>query len=391
MVTPYPLIPTVSGGRLRNRHLVQQLLDRGHRVENWIVGPTTGPARPWPTADPALTTRIVPGRERTGLVGKLAALASRYPEPVWACPPPRSELGDLGRIDVAVLCQAHTGRLLAPFRRLGIPVVLNEQNVESDLARQLASISPTRLSRARLRVDGRRFDRFESRLLADASLVTAVSDVDAAKLRAMAPQARIEILPSGADVAGISWLDHGPSRSDRLVLLGTLGYLPNLDGARWLVGSILPAVRLSRPNAHVALVGSSPPADLASLAGPDIDLVGPVDEVDDELAAGDVFVAPLRAGSGVRLKLLEAFAHGIPVVATSRAAEGLAVRDGIHLLIADDTATFARAVVRLLEDADLRHRLSRAARDLVEDRYDWRTIGGRFEGLLESVALTARR
>lgn len=391
MVTPYPLIPTVSGGRLRNRHLVQQLLDRGHRVENWIVGPSADPPRPWPTADPGLTTRFVPGRARTGVVEKLAALASRYPEPVWACPPPRSALGDLGRIDVAILCQAHTGRLLTTFRRLGIPVVLNEQNVESDLARQLAPISPTRLSRARLRSDSRRFERFESRLLAAASLVTSVSDVDAAKLRAMAPRARIEVLPSGADVAGITWQDHGAVRSDRLVVLGTLGYLPNLDGARWLVGSILPTVRLSRPNAHVALVGSSPPADLESLAGPGVDIVGPVDDVADELAASDVFVAPLRVGSGVRLKLLEAFAHGIPVVATSQAAEGLDVHDGVHLLIADDAATFSRAVVRLLEDEDLRRRLSRAARDLVEDRYDWRVIGRRFEELLESVALSAGR
>lgn len=153
------------------------------------------------------------------------------------------------------------------------------------------------------------------------------------------------------------FVDHGASGApgtDRLILLGTLGYLPNLDGARWFVEEILPAVRERRPDARVALVGSSPPAALAGLVRPGVELVGPVEHVGRELAASDVFVAPLRAGSGVRLKLLEAFASGIPVVATSLAAEGLDVRDGVHLAIADDERTFADAVVRLLEDPALR-------------------------------------
>lgn len=391
VVTPYPLVPTVSGGRLRNRHLVQGLLDHGHTVDLWIIDPLDEAVGQWPVPAPRLTTHAARGRPRLGSRAKVASLTSRYPEAAWLCPPPRILPSALAGVDAAILCQAHVGRSMATFLGAGIPVVLNSQNVEADLMRQLARIAPTRLSRLRMRLDARKLDHFEARLLARASLVTAVSAVDAIKLRSRAPTARIEILPSGADVAGIDWVDHTTVRSDRLILLGTLGYLPNLDGARWFIEAILPAVRHRRPNARVALVGSSPPSSLARLIGPGVDLVGPVDDVAGELAGGDVFVAPLRAGSGVRLKLLEAFAHGLPVVATSTAAEGLEVRDGVHLLIADDAASFAAATVRLLEDVDLRRRLSWAARELVEERYDWRSIGGLFEAMIASVAVSAAR
>ena len=388
VVTPYALEPTWSGGRLRNRHLVQQLLDRGHAVEHWaFAAEDVGAGRG--TAIPGVPTRWLSGRVRAGRRAKLAALVSPYAEAAWACPPPAISRAAVEGVDAVILCQAHVGRLLAPFLRLGVPVVLNEQNVETDLVRQLARISPTPLSRLRLRLDARKLARFEATLLRTATLVTSVSPVDAGRLRAMAPAARIELLPSGADVAGVVSRDHVGVGSDRLVLLGTLGYLPNLDAATWLVREILPIVQRSRPRAHVALVGSSPPgslATLAALAGPAVQLVGPIDDVAGELAASDVFVVPLRAGSGVRLKVLEAFAHGIPVVATSRGVEGLDVRDGVHLAIADDAASFAAAVVRLLEDAALRLRFSTEARRLVEDCYDWRAIGGRFEALLSSVA-----
>ena len=387
VVSPYPLVPSVSGGRLRSRHLVQQLLDRGHSVDNWVVSGPDEPPGPWPVPAPRLTTHHLPGRVRAGRLSKLAAVASPYHEGAWACPPPEMTPAALEGVDLAVLCQAHVGRFMAPFRRHGLPVLLSTHNVEADLARQLASIAPTRPSRLQFRLDAWKLRTFETRLMTEASLVTAVSPVDAQKLQAMAPSVRIEVIPSGADVARTAYVDHTRLRSDRLVLVGTLGYLPNLDAARWLVEAILPLVRRKRSNAHAALVGSSPPSAMDALVGPGVELVGPVEDIADELAASDVFVAPLRAASGVRIKLLDAFAHGIPVVATSIAAEGLEVRDGVHLELADDAASIADAIVRLLEDADRRSRLAACARELVEERYDWRVIGERYEALLTSVAL----
>lgn len=383
-VTPYPMVPPVSGGRLRSFHLVSELLRRGHAVTNWVV--STGD-EPLTWTDDAIkpVLRHIPARKRVGLWRKLEGLASRYPEGPWACSPPPSLAEVRDRFDVAVLFQAHVGRYAAPLREAGIPVVYCAENVESELARRLAPLALTRISGARFRLDAWKFRKFEASLVRQASLVTVVSERDAAQLRALVRNARIEVLPSGADIRGVSFVDHAENRGDVVIFLGTLGYLPNRDAVIWLVERILPLVRAQRPGVKIRLVGSSPPAVFGALSVDGVELVGLVPDVQPELAAADLFVAPLRAGAGTRLKLLEAFAAGIPVVATSIAAEGINAVDHTHLAIADDERAFAHAIVELLSNPAERMSLSLAARRLVEERYHWSAIGNRFESLLGEV------
>jgi glycosyltransferase involved in cell wall biosynthesis len=387
-ITPYPMVPTVSGGRLRSFHLVSELLRRGHKVTNWVVSEDDDPLT-W-SDDPTKPALLhIPARRRIGLSRKLEGLLSRYPEGPWACPPPASLAESLDTFDVAVLFQAHVGRFAAPLIEAGIPVVYSAENVEGELARRLAPLALTRMSGIRFRLDAWKFRRFEASLLRQASLVTTVSERDAAQLRQLVPNAHIAVLPSGADVRGVSFADHSDNRGDVVIFVGTLGYLPNRDGVTWLVDRILPLVRSRRPQVTIRLVGSSPPDTLRTLHGDGVELVGLVPDVRPELASADLFVAPLRAGAGTRLKILEAFAAGIPVVATSMAAEGIAAVDGTHLVIADDERAFADAMVDLLVDPASRSRMALAARQLVEDRYDWAVIGGRFESMLRDV-VTAR-
>jgi glycosyltransferase involved in cell wall biosynthesis len=383
-ITPYPMVPTVSGGRLRSFHLISELLRRGHAVTNWVVS-ADEESLTWSDDPIKPALHHIPARRRIGLLRKLEGLLSRYPEGPWACPPPASLADAENRFDVAVLFQAHVGRYAAPLIEAGIPVVYSAENVESELAWRLAPLALTRMSGARFRLDAWKFRRFEATLLRQASLVTTVSERDAAQLRQLAPNARIEVLPSGADVRGVAFVDHSENRGDIVIFLGTLGYLPNRDGVNWFVDRILPLVRSRRPQVTTRLVGSSPPNAFGELHGDGVELVGLVPDVQPELASADLFVAPLRAGAGTRLKLLEAFAAGIPVVATSMAAEGINAVDGRHLAIADDEQAFADAIVDLLANRAKRMRMSIAARQLVEARYDWHAIGGRFESLLRDV------
>lgn len=383
-VTPYPMVPPVSGGRLRSFHLISELLRRGHAVTNWVVS-ADDESLTWTDDQMKPALRHIPARRRIGLWRKLEGLVSRYPEGPWACPPPASLTDVEDRFDVAVLFQAHVGRYAAPLIDAGIPVVYSAENVENELARRLAPLALTRMSGARFRLDAWKFRRFEASLLRQASLVTTVSERDAAQLRRLVPKARIEVLPSGADVSGVAFVDHSENRGDVVIFLGTLGYLPNRDGVTWLVDRILPLVRSRRPRVTTRLVGSSVPGAIDALHGDGVELIGLVPDVQPELASADLFVAPLRAGAGTRLKLLEAFAAGIPVVATSIAAEGIDAVDGTHLAIADDERGFANAIVDLLANPAKRMRMSLAARQLVEARYDWTAIGGRFESLLREV------
>jgi len=378
------MVPPVSGGRLRSFQLVSELLRRGHAVTNWVVSADDEPLT-W-TDDPVRPTlHHIPARERIGLWRKIEGLLSRYPEGPWGCPPPASIAKVRGRFDVAILFQAHVGRYAAPLLDAGIPVVYCAENVESELVRRLAPLALTRISGARFRLDAWKFRSFEASLVRKASLVTTVSERDAAQLRRLVPNARIEVLPSGADVRGVAFVDHSENRRDVVIFLGTLGYLPNRDAVIWLVDRILPLVRSRRPEVTARLVGSSPPAVFEALRTDGVELVGLVPDVQPELASADLFVAPLRAGAGTRLKLLEAFAAGIPVVATSMAAEGIDAVDGKHLAIADDERAFANAIIELLTNPAERSRISLAARRLVEARYDWSAIGGRFESLVREV------
>jgi glycosyltransferase involved in cell wall biosynthesis len=159
-----------------------------------------------------------------------------------------------------------------------------------------------------------------------------------------------------------------------MLFTGLMAYAPNHDACLWFCRDILPLVQRQIPDAHLTVMGRYPKPEVEALASKQVTVTGGVEDATPFFQRAAVCVVPLRLGSGTRLKILEAFAKGKAVVSTTLGAEGLEAVDGQHLLIADDPASFAAAVVRLLKDADLRQRMGQAARALVEQRYDWRQI-----------------
>ena len=155
-----------------------------------------------------------------------------------------------------------------------------------------------------------------------------------------------------------------------IMFQGTFDYAPNVDAAEWLVGEIAPRIRAVVPGARVRLVGRTTPGLDRLDHPPEATVVGRVPAMEPELARADLAVVPLRFGSGTRLKLLESFAHRIPVVSTTMGAEGLDVLDGVHLLLADDPDAMATACERLLTDLDLRQRIVDAAEQRYLERYE---------------------
>jgi len=183
-----------------------------------------------------------------------------------------------------------------------------------------------------------------------------------------------------------------PRAPHALVFSGNLGYFPNVDGAVWLAREVLPLVRREVPDATLTLVGARPARAVRELAtlGPHVSVLGPVPDVAPHLARAAIAVAPLRAGSGQSLKVLEAMATGTPVVATRRAVDGIAVEDGVHALLGDDAEALARAVVTLLRDERARAALARAGRRLVETRYTWEATVAELEAVYAALAGTPR-
>lgn len=256
----------------------------------------------------------------------------------------------------------------------GVPLVLDAHNVESQIAERYAALEENPLRKRLFSWHHGRLARFEMRAVAAADLVLSVSAEDRCTFRALGAAGTIRVVENGVDV------DHfrpAPREGRGIVFVGSMDWQPNRDGVDYFLDHVLPLVRRSHPSATFHVVGKSPSDALVRRAAGEQGVVvtGTVEDVRPYLERAAVCVVPLRVGGGTRLKVLEAFAMGKGVVSTTLGCEGIACRDGDHLLIADDAPSFAGAVCALLDNPRLARTLGERGRELVERRYSWRALG----------------
>jgi len=164
-----------------------------------------------------------------------------------------------------------------------------------------------------------------------------------------------------------------------------MDWMPNEDAVAWFVGEILPLIRREIPGVSFWAVGRRPTGRIQALVSANVVVTGTVDDIRPYLAKAALCVVPLRSGSGTRIKIFEAMAMGKAIVSTTMGAEGLPVRHGENIIVADDTGDFARQVIDLLRDPVRRAQLGRAARQLVEESYGWPTVAGHFDRIIEAA------
>ena len=238
------------------------------------------------------------------------------------------------------------------------------------------------------RLEARRLRRYERAVCERADRVLVGSPADRDVLGA---PAKVAVVTSGVDLDAFPF-QAGARASDTVVFSGNMGYFPNVRAALWLGRTILPIVRRAIPGVRLHIVGARPDPRVRRLARqhPHISLSSEVDDVARHLGRAAVAVAPMQAGSGQQLKVLEAMASGTPVVATALAASGIEARDGEHLLVADGADAFAAQVVRVLRDPGLAADLSRSGRRLVEARYTWERSVAALEQIYGAVVRPPR-
>ncbi len=214
----------------------------------------------------------------------------------------------------------------------------------------------------------RRWRRLHRRADGMVDAVAVCSPLDAERARARGVR-RVTVVPNGyrSVARPLGRLPVGAEPT--LLFQGLLTYPANVEAARWLVRDVLPALRARLPAVRLRLVGDHTPAVAELDDPPSVTVVGPVPSMDPELARADLVVVPVRYGSGTRIKIIEAFAHRIPVASTTVGAEGLGADDGVHLLIGDTAAELAAACVRLLGDQGLRAEVTERAHQLYTARY----------------------
>jgi len=282
------------------------------------------------------------------------------------------------RYDVIFFCNAHTTAHVDLFARGGFKI-LDTQNNDASIMRRWAERRRNPALQAFAFWQARLIERYLRAVLPRMDLTLTVSEKEEAELRAFAPGARFLTVENGVDLDYFAYSENGmdtPREAERLLYTGDMCWMPNVDACDYFMREILPLVRAERPQARLTLGGRKPPPallEIAARAG-GVEATGYVEDLRPHFRRATAFVVPLRIGGGTRLKILEAMAMKIPVISTSRGCEGLAVRDGEHLLIRDDPASFARAVLDLLDDSALRARLSRNARAFVETSHAWSIV-----------------
>jgi glycosyltransferase involved in cell wall biosynthesis len=275
---------------------------------------------------------------------------------------------------------AHYRLRRAPAGTAVPAVVIDSHDVGYDLARQIATSAASFGRRLHAKLNWRKLAREELAAYTAADGVCVCSTADQQRLAADAPRANTVVIPNAADVERLQPRATDPAPDGRTVLFfGLLATVPNVDGVLYFAREIWPLIAVADPDARFVVVGANPAPEILASAGPRVTIVGPVDDLRPHLSAAAVIVVPLRLGSGTRLKILEAWAMGRPVVSTSLGAEGLDGVPGKHLLIADDPAEFARAVLRILREPGLANELGSAGRALAVERYSWRSAARSLE------------
>lgn len=263
--------------------------------------------------------------------------------------------------------------------------VLFQHNVESIIWRRHVEQAASRAKRAYFHLQARRMEAFERDICRHSGKVIAVSAVDSKTMGDLFGVKNVEAVQTGVDINYFQPPPQAESKAD-LIFVGSMDWLPNIDGVEFFTGEILPLIRKERPNCRVAIAGRRPTQAIQDLGRRDSSLIvtGTVADVRPYLWGSAVSIVPLRIGGGTRLKIFEAMAAKLPVVSTTVGAEGLPVTDGRHIAIADSAELFARRCLELLADRDRRQRMADDAWNLIAREFSWDAVTRDFEGMLQS-------
>jgi glycosyltransferase involved in cell wall biosynthesis len=282
-------------------------------------------------------------------------------------------------------------------RKLGVRCVFDNHNIEADLAD--ARLAATRGWSARFVENMRRVQAInaETELVAAADQVWVCSEDDRAGLDKRYGRTKsVFVVPNVVDLAYYETVRANAAESVTKApvvgMVGTWGYTPNEIAALNLLRSVFPALRKRFPDARLLLVGSGPTPEMLSHSGdPGVTITGRVDDVRPYLQQTTVMCIPLTIGSGTRLKILEAFASGVPVVSSTIGAAGIEAKSGVELLLADDDAAVLDALVRVSTEPGLAKRLTNAAYDLAARGYSMERLGVTVKAALAELATGSAR
>jgi glycosyltransferase involved in cell wall biosynthesis len=381
-ILPRPPHPTRDGLAIRNYHLLRALAE-SFSVKAFTLRAPHLPAGEYP-AGVDVTEVPQPRRESRRVVAAAASLAlgEAYSARMYRSTALDEALAAAVRGSRPAWVVAHAYHVGPAALAASRPAWIDFHNVDSRIWARMGETGRSLASRVFARRQVPPVERFERDLLEGADGVSCVSSVDEGEMRRLAPNVRPLVVPNGVDLTRYGFRGRAPASaspeerhsSGPLVFVGDLTWPPNAEGLAWFAEGVWPLLRSS--GLRVEVLGRGAPAELVRLA-PEWTFLGEGGDTRPLWTRAAAAIVPLLAGGGTRLKILEAAASGAPVVSTTVGAEGLGFADGSEILLRDDPAGFADAVLRLAGDRAFAEGLAAAARARVEREFDWRAIGER--------------
>ncbi len=384
------LVPLDTGGKIRSFNLAKQLA-RHHDVTLFTFYPEhAGDAHPQLEATFSrvicLPLRLPARASLRDCVDYARNLFSLRPHSMTKyCRPEVArrlrQLLEAEKFD-AIICDFLLTAAVIPWDLPCSPVIVFTHNVEAMIWQRHYEVSTNPLWKAISYREYRTMARVERLYLRKADHVLTVSENDRQVFSGFLDPVKISVIPTGVDTS--YFRPAAGEQANTLVFTGSMDWLPNEDGIFWFAEQVLPRIRRAVPDVTLEVVGRSPSPRLQRLAirNPALRIAGRVEDVRPYLAEAAVCVVPLRIGGGTRIKIFEAMAMGKAVVSTTVGAEGLPVKPGRDLVLADSPEQFASGVVRLLQQPELRRGIGATARELVHTQYSWEAAAARLQGLL---------
>ena len=388
-ILPYP---PRTGGRLRAWNLCSRL---SSRIDQTVLCRTEHPPAPENLAPFAarqvrLHALYIPRpRPAVRLLKGLRFLLSPYPVMLagWDHRLMRRRLAELLRsddFDLVVVDGSPLCVYMPVLRRCRALKVVHLYDLEAEFLLRQARVMPPGPRKLMALLDAARMQRAEERMLREADLIMVTSERERAILLKQNPRCSIAIVSNGVDCRVCRPLPVDGGRE--ILYIGSLQYPPNVDAVLYFAAEVWPALHARFPDLVFRVVGRCPSEELRRLQGSGgVCMTGEVDDVEPYYRRAALCVVPLRAGGGTRLKILEAFAYGRPVVSTTLGCEGLDAVDGAHLLVADKPADMHAQIARVLTEPDLARDLCANGRALVENRYSWDRIAADLYGVYERL------
>jgi glycosyltransferase involved in cell wall biosynthesis len=390
MLTPYLPYPLLSGGQIRTYNLLKKLAKK-HEVTLFSLIKNEDEKKYIPEIKKYCSNVEVFKRSEQPFTIKniLKTAFSSYPFLVIRNHAPQI----ISAVETELLSNdydlihAETFYMMPHIPKTNIPTILVEQTIEYLGYESYAKKAPLFLQSI-LNIDINKIRKWEKFYWKACDTLIVMSEDDKKYIsNEIGESKKIEVVANGVDTAWFEEIKKKVTTIPTILSVGTFKWLPNVEAVKYLVTKVWPLVTKELPNAQLKIVGNEPTEDVYAYEknDPTIKVIGRIPDIRDAFATSDILMAPVFSGKGTRYKVLEAMASGTPIVATTTAVEGLAVKNGEHVMTSDTPQGMADLAIELLNNQDERKNMAKNGKKFVKKNYDWSLISHKLDMIYQRI------